>query len=377
MTSFNDLIDYIQTELKSERPSESPRAPMPPWLEAGLSPDANLILDLADDDVLDIPEPLVVPDLPSLGDARFGFDVLAYYLPFHFYGRVWGIYIRAAGIVALANILANNRVFGRGAPAAIIARRALFEHEFFHCIVETAVSRLEVLPTFISISATGIGTKSPISYADYFTRKAAAEHEEALANAQLWIRGLRGATARMKSSCARFMNAQGPGYRDFGRFSTQRTFTQGSRQVIAGLPSSPRIGSAKSTRGTKCAAPTEFLFENVPRASVPTRLVNDTNPPLGRELLVKRHNGICVRVDGNLNHGRPHVHIDHGKSRHTASYAIDDGARLAGYLKKRLDRSVRQWIVKYRQQLLEVWDGIRDTGSISTIIAELKRSDFE
>ena len=30
-----------------------------------------------------------------------------------------------------------------------------------------------------------------------------------------------------------------------------------------------------------------------------------------------------IRMDGNKNHGRPHIHIDYGTERHAASYAID------------------------------------------------------
>jgi hypothetical protein len=36
------------------------------------------------------------------------FDVLAYYLPFHFYRNRWGIYINASGALELARCLTNR-----------------------------------------------------------------------------------------------------------------------------------------------------------------------------------------------------------------------------------------------------------------------------
>ena len=166
------------------------------------------------------------------------------------------------------------------------------------------------------------------------------------------------------------MKSQGPGYRDYEQWYRPETLTDGKREMIANL--AKLAGIARPVY----VCPTEYLFENVQKSYVPTRLVNDTRPRLGRALLVKRHNGICVRVDGDLNHGRPHVHIDHGTNRHTASYAIDDGTRLAGDLESRWDKSVRQWIASNRPELRQVWDGMRGAGDFSSVVAELKGSDF-
>jgi hypothetical protein len=51
-------------------------------------------------------------------------------------------------------------------------------------------------------------------------------------------------------------------------------------------------------------------------------------------------------MDGNKNHKRPHVHIDYGEEYHTASYAIDNGERIAGELHGKYDQEVSAWIVK-------------------------------
>ncbi|HEY5130065.1 MAG TPA: hypothetical protein VIJ35_22745 [Bradyrhizobium sp.] len=49
------------------------------------------------------------------------------------------------------------------------------------------------------------------------------------------------------------------------------------------------------------------------------------------EFLVVELEGIAIkiRMDGDRNHARPHIHIDYGKKRHAASYAIDNGERLS------------------------------------------------
>lgn len=42
-------------------------------------------------------------------------------------------------------------------------------------------------------------------------------------------------------------------------------------------------------------------------------------------LLLCTLKNLKIRMDGNQNHRRPHIHIDYGKDYHSASYAIDTG----------------------------------------------------
>jgi len=70
---------------------------------------------------------------------------------------------------------------------------------------------------------------------------------------------------------------------------------------------------------------------------------------------VKELKEIQIRMEGNKNHKRPHVHVDYGKQHHVASYAIDTGDRLVGDLDPRYDRHVRAWIEGHRSKLLLVW----------------------
>jgi hypothetical protein len=44
--------------------------------------------------------------------------------------------------------------------------------------------------------------------------------------------------------------------------------------------------------------------------------------------MVKTLRAIRLRIDGSKNHNRPHVHVDYGKNRHAASFAIDNGDSL-------------------------------------------------
>ena len=48
------------------------------------------------------------------------------------------------------------------------------------------------------------------------------------------------------------------------------------------------------------------------------------------EFLVVELEDIAIKIQmyGDRNHARPHIHIDYGKKRHAASYAIDNGERL-------------------------------------------------
>jgi hypothetical protein len=94
------------------------------------------------------------------------------------------------------------------------------------------------------------------------------------------------------------------------------------------------------------------------------------------EYLVKRHRAIRLRMDGNKNHGRPHIHVDYGPDFHTASYAIDTGERLAGSLRGVYDKAVRSWIAQHREDLEEVWAEVMSGKRPDDLIAALQASPF-
>jgi len=88
--------------------------------------------------------------------------------------------------------------------------------------------------------------------------------------------------------------------------------------------------------------------------------------------LVKTVQGIRIRMDGSKNHKRPHVHVDYGKEYHTASYAIDNGERIAGELERRYDGEVCIWITKCRPQLLRAWKLTQAGQNADVVICELR-----
>lgn len=91
------------------------------------------------------------------------------------------------------------------------------------------------------------------------------------------------------------------------------------------------------------------------------------------ELLLLKFQDLRIKMDGCLNHGRAHIHIDYGRVLHAASYAIDTGELLAGKRTEH-DRSIRAWIGKHRAELLEVWTGMRGAGVAECTVANLKGS---
>jgi hypothetical protein len=87
-------------------------------------------------------------------------------------------------------------------------------------------------------------------------------------------------------------------------------------------------------------------------------------------LLVKILQPIKIKIDGNKNHKRPHIHIDYGKKFHTASYAIDTGERIVGDSK--YDFEVHEWIDKNRPKLLQAWELVQSGKDATSIACELR-----
>jgi hypothetical protein len=73
------------------------------------------------------------------------------------------------------------------------------------------------------------------------------------------------------------------------------------------------------------------------------------------ELLIKELLPLEVRMEQDKNHKRPHVHINYGKQKHVASYAIDNGERLVGDLSSKYDKVVTSWINENQARLLQIW----------------------
>lgn len=89
-------------------------------------------------------------------------------------------------------------------------------------------------------------------------------------------------------------------------------------------------------------------------------------------LLLKILQPIKIRMDGNKNHKRPHVHIDYGKQYHVASYAIDTGERIVGNLHRSYDSQVYGWIGKHRSKLFEAWELMQAGKNAAPLACELR-----
>ena len=101
-----------------------------------------------------------------------------------------------------------------------------------------------------------------------------------------------------------------------------------------------------------------------------------SRPTLGRgdalEVLLKEHRLLRLKMDGNLNHARAHLHIDYHRTRHLASYAIDNGELLAG--DGTYNGVVQPWIEQHRAELMRVWKGIRTAEVDDAVVGQLKAS---
>jgi hypothetical protein len=81
-----------------------------------------------------------------------------------------------------------------------------------------------------------------------------------------------------------------------------------------------------------------------------------------------------IRMDGDRNHQRPHVHVAYGNNHHAATYAIDNSERLVGTLPTQHDCTVREWVTTYKPQLLDLWTLTQAGKPTKAVISELQSS---
>lgn len=76
------------------------------------------------------------------------------------------------------------------------------------------------------------------------------------------------------------------------------------------------------------------------------------------EHLIKKFVNVKVKMYQE-HHNLPHVHIDIGKTNHSASIAIENQTVLAGSIEKKYEKTVLNWIEKNKANLLIVWNNIQ------------------
>jgi hypothetical protein len=268
------------SDLTAERP------PIPEWLRR----DENEILQISGgtptiftEGVFDEAAPVSAP-LTPLGTP----DMLAYYLPYHFYGNgTWGIYVRAKGILELAAEIKGAPVTQGGDDAIRAAWISLVEHELFHCLTEAAATRAEVV------------VRSAV-YHPYFFDLWATFHEEAVANAYAHSKIKKGYSAfvtRLES----WMRSQGPGYRDFHKY-TGRSLQKGKLKCSQHI-----VRFAPPARHLPSKLPSGFLFGKT--ANIPTYVVLDAEIALQVLRPFPKYNGVVVKVHSR-EHPPPHIHVE-------------------------------------------------------------------
>jgi len=260
--------------------------PVPDWI---LNPESEIVsIDGASPRVF-TEGPFDNPIAPT-GNPAPGPDTLAYYLPYHFYcDGIWGIYLKATGILELAAELKVAPITHGDDDAIQPALISLFEHELFHCLTEQAATRAEV------VVRTSV-------YHCYFFDRYARFHEEAVANASAHHKISKTYPACVAQLEA-WMKSQGRGYQDFTRYAG-RFLGKGrlkcSNHIIRFVPPRTSLPSR---------LPSEFLFRKSGAANVPTYLVLDAK--IAGHLLrpFPKHGGVLVKVHSR-EHPPPHIHVE-------------------------------------------------------------------
>lgn len=299
-----EIIEFAQANFGEDAglpnlPEGRPR--LPPWLEGRI--ERAVPIDQRDvPRIEDSPPTTAAPGPSDLG--RSVEELFAFYLPFHFYKKGWGIYVRAYGLDRLARFLVGSRPLHNS--AVVFAFRLLLEHERLHFLAELAASRLEAISGFPT-------------YRPYFEDRDAGLHEEALANAYARSSAGRSASGALIRAADSWMSAQPSGYCDFREW-LGANLSRGKRQAadyMADRSVLARLGSddarlevvLKDPSTTPRQLPREFLFDERRRWNPPTYLVADR--PVAWLRFVRgfpKAFGLQVEVHTN-DHEPPHIHI--------------------------------------------------------------------
>jgi hypothetical protein len=337
----------------SEEQTAMSRPPVPDWVEAGTR------IPVRPGDKLVSESPLAETDAAPRGPA----DVLAYYLPFHFYsaGR-WGIYLRADGIRSLAAYLASASK-SRSVPsrALDVATAILDEHERWHFFAEVACSRAEVL----QLAEFSL-------YRHYFADPQATAIEEALCNAHAFRSALRGQPQGVRQRVETWMRSRGGGYGDFKKCLSARASTGWRRSAVdrmlmAGslLIKNPAGKNGVLMRSGPNAAvmwfygrpprtettPTEFLFNSIPRSATPLYLVQDVQA-IGVLRPFPKYLGIQLFIHTN-DHPPPHVHLHIPPGREVTRLKWPEYEPLPGdrELNGKERKRLRQYLARHGREI--------------------------
>ncbi len=260
-------------------------------------------------------------------------DVLASYLPFHFWDEsAWGIYVREYGLELLAAGLNGGTVKPGDELLICAAFEALFQHEFFHCQLESAATRIEAV--------TGVA-----AYRPHYDSVSARSHEEAVANAAAF-RQFRRWRPDLAWTLGGWMETQPNGYADFGKWV--KAMRQAKQETAGHLAST-------QTRGkTTAPLPLEVLFGSVDSREVRTYLVRDGRGPIGLPFTFPRDLGIAVMIY-TRDHRPPHIHVKIPSGSRSRRLLWDQLTPLSPgeSLTHKEDRIVRSYVDRHRAEIQE------------------------
>jgi len=165
-------------------------------------------------------------------------DALGFYLPYHYYYPVWwGIYLLADGVESLSNFLmtcANGGISKNDAVKA--AKLFIYYHEYYHHLVESFATKLEVIlrePIF----KTGF-KKTKKAYKALDRCKDGLVSEESLASAYSFRKTIRHFNDNKKvqklisNSLIRYIKDQPLCYREAIEYIGQKEFIAGQCEMI-------------------------------------------------------------------------------------------------------------------------------------------------
>ena len=328
------LIDYAQEYFGNDEglPEGSlENSPVPPWVTTATPENTVRLNDgdsvrAEDQHSNSAPNPVEDTTIP---------ETLAYYLPYHFYRESWGIYIRAAGVCALADRL-QPKDGSNDVKVMDFSQRLLLEHERFHFFAEYAASRLEV-------------AHGEPCYEAYFKNAEAALHEEGVANAHS-IRTVRRLGEQNLTNAAKaWMDKQPEGYREF-RMWLAPNFEKGRRLAAKRMfPKKAALIRTMLESKIPYPGPAEFLFFHINPRRSPVYVVLDTGVPwLTVAKPFPKDYGLQVHVRTH-DHKPEHIHIDYPPGKPYTRYLFpelvpypnDPGLRSSG------EKNLRKYVAKH------------------------------
>lgn len=101
--------------------------------------------------------------------------------------------------------------------------------------------------------------------------------------------------------------------------------------------------------------------------------MGDPRPGRGfRAYLLRKVDRLKLKMYQEKGHALPHLHVDYGHARHSASFSLDPPKRLEGGLRSREEAIVLAWIGANKDELLAAWQSLQSGSPNLALLAELR-----